>query len=89
MEKLKETSGDVEMVSIGSSLKFCLLAEGSAGLYPRFGPTMEWDTAAGHAVALFAGCNMASYPDGNDFIYGKKDFRNSWFVVTRDPGMSS
>lgn len=81
VEKLKEKYGEVELTSIGSSLKFCILAEGRATLYPRFGPTMEWDTAAGHAVALFAGCTMISYPDGNDFIYGKKDFRNSWFVV--------
>jgi len=81
VKKLKETSGEVEMVSVGSSLKFCIVAEGSAGLYPRFGPTMEWDTAAGHAVALFAGCKMTDYPWENEFIYGKKNFRNTWFVV--------
>jgi 3'(2'), 5'-bisphosphate nucleotidase len=81
VEKLKEKYGEVELTSIGSSLKFCILAEGRATLYPRFGPTMEWDTAAGHAIALFTGCKMISYPDGNDFVYGKKNFRNSWFVV--------
>ena len=81
VERLKEEYNNVEMVSIGSSLKFCLMAEGSAGLYPRFGPTMEWDTAAGHAVALFSGCKMIDYPGGKEFIYGKKDFRNTWFIV--------
>jgi 3'(2'), 5'-bisphosphate nucleotidase len=54
----------------GSSLKFCLVAQGAADVYPRFGPTMEWDTAAGHAVLLGAGGQMLS-PDGSPFTYGK------------------
>ncbi|MEL6505597.1 MAG: 3'(2'),5'-bisphosphate nucleotidase CysQ [Pseudomonadota bacterium] len=66
--------------SIGSSLKFCLLACGDADVYPRFGPTMEWDTGAGHAVLVAAG-GCVEHPDGRGFDYGKKDFRNGPFVA--------
>ncbi|MBG1230915.1 3'(2'),5'-bisphosphate nucleotidase CysQ [Aestuariivirga litoralis] len=64
----------------GSSLKFCRLAEGAADLYPRFGRTMEWDTAAGHAVLLAAGGQMAK-ADGTPFLYGKQGFANPPFVA--------
>ena len=70
-----------DVVSIGSSLKFCLLAEGKADLYPRLGPTMEWDTAAGNAVLLAAG-GKVSAADGAPLVYGKPQFRNSWFVAS-------
>jgi 3'(2'),5'-bisphosphate nucleotidase len=70
-----------ELVSVGSSLKFCLLAEGKADLYPRMGPTMEWDTAAGHAVLLAAGGAVIG-PDGMPLRYGKPEFRNPWFVAS-------
>jgi 3'(2'), 5'-bisphosphate nucleotidase len=68
--------------SAGSSLKFCLVAEGEADVYPRFGPTMEWDTAAGNAVLLAAGGSVLN-PDGSPFRYGKKDagYRNGAFVA--------
>lgn len=68
--------------SAGSSLKFCLVAEGEADVYPRFGPTMEWDTAAGHAVLCAAGGAVLK-PDGSEFAYGKADegFRNGPFVA--------
>ncbi|MFL1876857.1 3'(2'),5'-bisphosphate nucleotidase CysQ, partial [Hansschlegelia beijingensis] len=68
--------------SAGSSLKFCLVAEGEADVYPRFGPTMEWDTAAGHAVLAAAGGSVTC-PDGGPFRYGKADagFRNGGFVA--------
>lgn len=71
-----------ERVNIGSSLKFCLVAEGRADLYPRFGPTMEWDTAAGHAIVLAAGGSVTR-TDGSPFTYGKaKDgYRNPGFIV--------
>lgn len=74
--------GVSETVSAGSSLKFCLVAEGSADLYPRFGPTMEWDTAAGHAVVLAAGGDVTC-PDGSPFLYGKTEtgYLNGAFVV--------
>jgi len=64
----------------GSSLKFCLLAKGEADLYPRFGPTMEWDTAAGHAV-LFAAGGFVNTLDGKPLPYAKPDFRNPWFMA--------
>ncbi len=64
----------------GSSLKFCRLAEGVADLYPRFGRTMEWDTAAGHAVLLAAGGSL-SQPDGTPFTYGKDGFANGPFIA--------
>jgi len=64
----------------GSSLKFCRLAEGVADLYPRFGRTMEWDTAAGHAVLLAAGGTLTK-PDGSAFNYGKQGFANGPFIA--------
>ena len=70
-----------ERVSIGSSLKFCLLADGEADLYPRPAPTSEWDTAAGHAVLLAAGGRVFA-PDGSPLAYGKPRFFNPGFVAT-------
>ncbi len=69
-----------EFRSIGSSLKFCLLATGEADLYPRIGPTMEWDTAAGQAVLMAAGGRVTTL-DGASFRYGKPGFRNGDFVA--------
>ncbi|PHZ85238.1 3'(2'),5'-bisphosphate nucleotidase CysQ [Paremcibacter congregatus] len=68
------------IVSTGSSLKFCLVAAGEADIYPRFGPTMEWDTGAGHAVLRAAGGDVRN-PDGTDFRYHKPDFRNGFFIA--------
>ncbi len=67
-------------VSIGSSLKFCLIAAGEADVYPRYGPTMEWDTAAGHAVLLAAG-GVVTCAEGMPFQYGKLDYRNGPFIA--------
>jgi 3'(2'), 5'-bisphosphate nucleotidase len=71
----------VERVSVGSSLKFCLVAAGEADLYPRLGPTMEWDTAAGHAVLVAAGGSVWA-PGGQPLRYGKPPFRNSFFIAS-------
>ncbi len=68
-------------VAIGSSLKFCIVAEGRADIYPRLSPTSEWDTAAGHAVLLAAGGRVDG-PDGNPLRYGKRAFLNRGFVAT-------
>ena len=68
-------------VKAGSSLKFCLLASGKADLYPRFGPTMEWDTAAGHAVLLAAGGRVADLA-GQELKYGKPGFANPHFIAS-------
>lgn len=70
-----------ERVSVGSSLKFCLVAAGEADLYPRLGPTMEWDTAAGHAVLAAAGGKVLA-PGGEPLAYGKPGFRNSFFIAS-------
>jgi 3'(2'), 5'-bisphosphate nucleotidase len=70
-----------DRVSIGSSLKFCLVAAAEADLYPRLGPTMEWDTAAGHAVLAAAGGSVWA-PGGVPLRYGKPGFRNSFFIAS-------
>jgi 3'(2'), 5'-bisphosphate nucleotidase len=72
-----------KLVSAGSSLKFCLIAAGEADLYPRFGRTMEWDTAAGHAVLLAAGGKVLN-SDGQPLCYGKHDrgFDNPGFIAS-------
>ena len=70
--------------SAGSSIKFCLLAEGQADAYPRFGPTMEWDTAAADAVLRAAG-GMTLGADGRPFAYGKAGYRNGPFLALGDP----
>jgi 3'(2'), 5'-bisphosphate nucleotidase len=72
-----------EMLSAGSSLKFCLIASGKADLYPRFGRTMEWDTAAGHAVLLAAGGRVETL-DGQPLGYAKPGFENPHFIAYGD-----
>ncbi|MBI1275656.1 3'(2'),5'-bisphosphate nucleotidase CysQ [bacterium] len=67
-------------IKAGSSLKFCAVADGSADIYPRFAPTMEWDTAAGHAVLNAAG-GLVLTPEGKPFTYGKPDYRNGHFIA--------
>lgn len=74
-------NGVASTISIGSSLKFCLVAAGEADLYPRFSPTMEWDTAAGDAVLRAAGGRVAN-PDGSVMVYGKTDYRNGSFIAS-------
>ncbi|MBQ4852258.1 3'(2'),5'-bisphosphate nucleotidase CysQ [Pseudoalteromonas sp. MMG012] len=74
---------DVEMIPKGSSLKLCLVAEGSADIYPRLGPTSEWDTGAGHAVAAIAGATITQI-DGSPLTYNQKDsYLNPYFIVSR------
>jgi 3'(2'), 5'-bisphosphate nucleotidase len=70
-----------ELVSAGSSLKFCLIATGEADLYPRFGPTMEWDTAAGHAVLSAAGGRVVQVENKQRLEYGKPKYRNPFFIA--------
>ena len=78
---LCEAAKDCDYVAVGSSLKFCIVAEGRADIYPRLSPTSEWDTAAGHAVLLAAGGRVDG-PDGNPLAYGKRAFLNRGFVAT-------
>jgi 3'(2'), 5'-bisphosphate nucleotidase len=70
-----------DMKSAGSSLKFCLIATGEADLYPRVGRTMEWDTAAGHAVLLGAGGQVVRFDDHTPLTYGKDGFANPFFIA--------
>ena len=81
IDYLEAAVGKCDYVSIGSSLKFCIVAEGRADIYPRAAPTSEWDTAAGHAVLLAAG-GLVYGPDGEPLRYGKKAFLNRAFVAT-------
>ena len=68
-------------MSMGSSLKLCLVAERKANCYPRFAPTMEWDTAAGHAICKFAGCKLTDVKTKQEMIYNRKELTNNWFIV--------
>ena len=81
-EALKLQYGFHQTLAMDSSIKLCIIAEGSADIYPRHGPTMEWDIAAGHAVLNGAGGSLLQ-PDGSPFVYGKADqgFKNGWFVA--------
>jgi 3'(2'), 5'-bisphosphate nucleotidase len=82
-EAFLDAAGVAERISAGSSLKFCLVAEGKADLYPRFGRTMEWDTAAGHAVLSAAGGRVTTR-DGAPFVYRKPGFENPDFIARSD-----
>ena len=78
-----DTSKEKELISIGSSLKICLVAEGEADIYPRLGPTMEWDTGAAHAIIDEAGKCLQQYKLGRYLMhkYNKEDLLNQWFVA--------
>ncbi|HEX2802803.1 MAG TPA: 3'(2'),5'-bisphosphate nucleotidase CysQ [Sphingomicrobium sp.] len=78
---LAKAVGECDYAAIGSSLKFCIVAEGKADIYPRLAPTSEWDTAAAHAVLLAAG-GQVDGPDGEPLGYGKHAFLNRGFVAT-------
>lgn len=85
VDRLLERVGDYEPVSVGSSLKFCLVAEGAADFYPRLGPTSEWDTAAGHAVVQAAGGRVTD-TELNDLRYNQEEsLLNPDFLVIGDP----
>lgn len=83
IEGKRKQFGEVDTISAGSSLKLCLVAEGKANVYPRLAPTMEWDTAAGHGVAKFAGCEVYNFKTGAELEYNKENLLNPWFVVER------
>ncbi|MFW5802593.1 MAG: 3'(2'),5'-bisphosphate nucleotidase CysQ, partial [Verrucomicrobiota bacterium] len=79
--RLEEKYGSAERVSVGSSLKLCLVAEGAADAYPRIAPTMEWDTAAADAVVRATGGRVVNHADGTPLKYNKPDLTNPHFVV--------
>jgi len=81
IEQLEKQGKQVELATSGSSLKFCFVAEGSADIYPRFTPTMEWDTAAAHAVVVFAGKQVLQMNTQNSLVYNKENLLNPSFIV--------
>lgn len=83
IESLRREHGGLELISSGSSLKICLVAEGAADIYPRFAPTMEWDTAAGQAIAEAAGASIVRSDDRSPLEYNKPDLTNPWFIAMR------
>ena len=83
IDEIKGGYEDVEIVSKGSSLKFCLVAEGRADVYPRFAPTMEWDTAAGHAICRAVGLKVTSQQTKSELLYNKEDLLNDYFLVAK------
>lgn len=78
----EKEKGKVELMSMGSSLKICLVAQGKADIYPRFAPTMEWDTAAGQAIAEAAGKSFVDYTTGERMRYNRENLLNNWFLVS-------
>jgi len=83
VDSLKKDYKEVEIVSKGSSLKFCLVAEGIADVYPRFAPTMEWDTAAGQAICEAVGLKVISNETNEPLLYNKENLLNPWFLVSK------
>lgn len=80
ISKLEKSGKNVEIVSKGSSLKFCLIAEGKADIYPRFAPTMEWDTAAGQAICKAVGVEVINEETKKELLYNKGNLLNPWFI---------
>ena len=83
VEGLKNENTKVSVISKGSSLKFCLITEGEADIYPRFAPTMEWDTAAAHAICNASGVSVISVDTNEELLYNKENLLNPWFICKR------
>lgn len=80
VDDVESIFGECDAVSAGSSLKLCLVASAKAHIYPRFAPTMEWDTAAGHALLKAMGGNVLEYPSMKEMTYNREDLLNKWFI---------
>ena len=81
VNRLKQKHNNIKMITSGSSIKICMVAEGQADEYPRFGPTMEWDTAAGHAIANAAGKKLWHTDFSSELSYNKENLLNPFFIV--------
>jgi 3'(2'), 5'-bisphosphate nucleotidase len=81
IQELEKVHGKIKVISKGSSLKICMVAEGKANIYPRFAPTMEWDVAAGHAIAKYAGKNIYIAKTNTELMYNTETLVNPWFIV--------
>ena len=79
--QMREIHGEVKLISKGSSLKLCIVAEGIADCYPRFAPTMEWDTAAGQAICEHAGFKVIDWGTKENMLYNREELLNNWFLV--------
>src|SRR5690606_2365701 len=79
--ELRKSYSEIEFVAAGSSLEFCLIAEGKADVYPRLAPTIEWDTGAGQIVASEAGAELFRYPEMTRLEYNKENLLNPHFIV--------
>ena len=83
IQQMREIHEDVKLISKGSSLKLCMVAEGTANCYPRFAPTMEWDTAAGQAICEHAGLEVLDWSTKQDMFYNREKLLNNWFLVKK------
>ncbi|GAB6909970.1 3'(2'),5'-bisphosphate nucleotidase CysQ [Desulfosarcina cetonica] len=83
VDAIREEHPGALFIPAGSSLKICRVAEGFADIYPRLGPTMEWDTAAGQAIATASGAKVVRHDDGSPLTYNKPELLNPWFIVKR------
>lgn len=81
IQRMEQEHGNVTLTSMGSALKICLVAEGAADVYPRYAPTMEWDTAAGHAIVRAAGMDLVDVSTSRRMRYNKSELVNQWFIV--------
>ena len=81
IEKMRDIHGEVKLISKGSSLKLCMVAQGTANCYPRFAPTMEWDTAAGQAICEHAGVEVIDWETKKSMLYNREELLNNWFLV--------
>ncbi len=81
VQKMQDIHGEVNLISKGSSLKLCMVAEGTANCYPRFAPTMEWDTAAGQAICEHAGVEVIDWDTKKNMLYNREELLNNWFLV--------
>jgi 3'(2'), 5'-bisphosphate nucleotidase len=81
IQQMRDLHGEVKLISKGSSLKLCMVAEGTANCYPRFAPTMEWDTAAGQAICEHAGFEVIDWGTKENMLYNRKELLNNWFLV--------
>ena len=81
VKEMRDVHGEVNLISKGSSLKLCMVAEGTANCYPRFAPTMEWDTAAGQAICEHAGFKVIDWTTKENMLYNREQLMNNWFLV--------
>ena len=81
VKQMRDIHGEVNLISKGSSLKLCMVAEGTANCYPRFAPTMEWDTAAGQAICEHAGVEVIDWETKKNMLYNREELLNNWFLI--------